>query len=43
MKPENVSEINLWTEVPDWEDQDGCYNGTMFDFTFQKKLYVQVL
>ena len=37
-----MSEIDLWSEVPDWEDEDGCFNGTMFDFTFQKKLYLQV-
>jgi len=42
-KPENVSEINLWSDDwEDWEDEDGCYNGTLFDFTFQKKLYLQV-
>ena len=38
-----MSEINLWSDDwEDWEDEDGCYNGTLFDFTFQKKLYLQV-
>ena len=41
-RAENVSEIDLWSEVPGWEDEDGCFNGTMFDYTFQKKLYLQV-
>ena len=39
-----MSEIDLWSEDwEDWEDEDGCYNGTLFDYTFQKKLYNQVV
>ena len=37
-----MSEINLWELDGDWEDEDGCYNTTMFSFTLQNKLYLEV-
>jgi len=36
-----MSDINLWEMSGDWEDEDGCYNSTLFGFTLQNKLYLK--
>ena len=42
-RPQNFTEIDLWEREGDWEDEDGCYNSTMFNFTLQNKWYLKVV